>query len=777
MAEETLTPTQPEKLIGKPVKRLEDPKLLHGGGAYLDDLTQAGTLHLVLLRSLYAHAKINAVDVSGALQVPGVLRVFTAAELPELVAPGEGAGGARVVQHPVLARGTVRYVGEPVAAILATSPAAGEDGAQAVMVDYEPVEAVANPLEALENRVLVHPDLGTNLGFQRKTLAGNIEEAFAKAHKVVGARLVQQRVAPAAMEPRGVLAAWDPLRESLTVWSSTQMPHALRSAVAEALGLSENQVRAVTPEVGGAFGAKINVYPEEILVAHLARTLGRPVKWVEGRGESFLATIHGRAQVADLELALDESGNLLGLRGRVVADLGAYILDTTLGNAPGTLLMLQGPYMIPAVELELFSVYTNATPTGAYRGAGRPEATYYLERLMDLAARELGVDPAQLRHQNFIRGPFPYKTLTGAKYDSGAYPQALEKLLEVADYKALREEQARARAEGRLVGIGLCSYVEITGYGWDSGGVRINADGSATVFTGTSPHGQGTGTGFAQIVAERLGIELSRIQIVQGDTLAVPYGMGTAGSRTLSVGGSAILKASNIVRDKIVRIAAHLLEAAPEDIELSEGGSEGPSAPGGSRYSWGVRGTDKAIPMTQIINTAFSHRKLPPGMDPGLEGHATFSLKDANYPFGTHLAMVEVDRDTGAVKVLKYVSVDDTGPIVNPLLAQGQVQGGVTQGIGQALWEGIVYDPEGQMVTGNFLEYNFPKALEVPWAQWNRTETLSPTNPLGVKGIGEAGAIGGTPSVVNAVLDALQVPHLDMPLTPEKVWQALRKKR
>ncbi|MER3555773.1 MAG: xanthine dehydrogenase family protein molybdopterin-binding subunit [Meiothermus sp.] len=774
MPEETLTRAQPEKLIGKPVKRLEDPKLLRGQGAYLDDLSQEGTLHLALLRSPYAHARINSVDPSEALQIPGVVRVLTSADLPELVAPGSGSSGSKVVQHPVLAKETVRYAGEPVAAILATSAEAAEDALLAISVDYEPLGAVVNPLEALEDRVLVHPEFGTNVSFARKTSAGNVEEAFAGAYKVVGAQLLQQRIAPAAMEPRGVMAAWDGMRESLTVWSSTQMPHELRTAVADALGLSENQVRAITPDVGGAFGAKINIYPEEILVAHLARSLGKPVKWVEGRGESFLATIHGRAQVADLEMALDPDGKILGLRGRVVADLGAYILDTTLGNAPGTILMLQGPYVIPAIEAEMVCVYTNATPTGAYRGAGRPEATYYLERLMDIAARELKIDPAELRHKNFIRGPFPYKTLTGAKYDSGAYTEALEKLLEVSDYKSLREEQARARAEGRLVGIGLCSYVEITGYGWDSGGVRINADGSATIFTGTSPHGQGTGTGFAQIVAERLGIEINRIQIVQGDTLAIPYGMGTAGSRTLSVGGSAILKASDIVRDKIVKIAAHLLEAAPEDIELSGLGSEGPSAPGQSRYSWGVRGTGKAIPMTQIVSTAFSHRKLPPGMDPGLEGHATFSLKDANYPFGTHLAMVEVDRDTGTVQVLKYISVDDTGPIVNPLLAQGQVQGGVTQGIGQALWEGIIYDPEGQMLTGNFLEYNFPKAAEVPWAQWNRTETVSPTNPLGVKGIGEAGAIGGTPATVNAVLDALGLEHLDMPLTPEKVWRAIK---
>lgn len=517
----------------------------------------------------------------------------------------------------------------------------------------------------------------------------------------------------------------------------------------------------MTPDVGGAFGAKINIYPEEILVAYLARVLAKPVKWVESRSESFVATIHGRAQVADLEMALDPEGKILGLRGRVVADLGAYILETTLGNAPGTLLMLQGPYAIPAIEVELVAVYTNATPTGAYRGAGRPEATYYLERLVDIAARELGMDPAELRLRNLIRGPFPYKTLTGAKYDSGAYPETLHKLLELADYKALRAEQARARAEGRLLGIGLTTYVEITGYGWDTGGVRINPDGSALVFTGTSPHGQGTGTGFAQIVAERLGIPLERIHIVQGDTLAIPYGMGTAGSRTLSVGGSAILNAAEKVAEKVKRIAAHLLEAAPEDITLTEAG-------------WGVRGTDKAVSLEQVAQAAYNPRKLPADLEPGLEGQATFTLKEANYPFGAHLAVVEVSRETGEVRVLRYVALDDVGPLVNPRLVEGQQQGGVAQGLGQALYEGIRYDESGQSQSTSLLEYNLPRADQMVWVEAHHGDTRSPTNPLGVKGIGEAGAIGATPAVVNAVMDALGIKHLDMPLTPEKVWRALR---
>ncbi len=745
------------------MKRLEDGKLIRGQGQYLADLPTENLLHMVLVRSPYAHARLGQIDASEALQVPGVVAVYTSGDLRQLFAPASGGRDTKVAPHPVLARDVVRYVGEPVAAIVATSAAAAEDALLHVQVDYEPLPAYPAPLAALQAEP-IHPELGTNIALQRTTSSGSVAEAFQKAHKVVRAHLLQQRVAPASMEPRGILASWDGIREALTVWSSTQMPHDLRSAIAEKLGLAENQVRAITPDVGGAFGAKINVYPEEILVAYLAKHLGKSVRWVEKRSETFHATIHGRAQVAELEMAFDTEGKIRGLRGRVVADLGAYALETTLGNVPGTILMLQGPYEIPAVELEMLGVYTNATPTGAYRGAGRPEATYYLERLMDMGARELGLDPAEIRRRNFIQGPFPYKTRTGAKYDSGAYEQPLQKLLEVSRYEDLRAEQAQARSQGRRVGIGFCSYVEITGYGWDTGGVRINPDGSAVIFTGTSPHGQGTQNAFVQIVAERLGLQPERISVVQGDTLAVPYGMGTAGSRTLSVGGSAVLKASEEVRSKMQRIAAHLLEAAPEDIDLLEQG-------------WGVRGTDKSVSLEQILSLAFNPRKLPPDMEPGLEGHASFALKDANYPFGAHLAMVEVDPETGLVQILRYIGVDDCGTIVNPLLFEGQQHGGIAQGIGQALYEGIVLDSEGQNLTASFLEYALPKADQIPWMEPHHQQTPSPTNPLGAKGVGEAGAIAATPAVVNAVLDALGVAHLDMPLTPEKLWRAAHQQK
>jgi carbon-monoxide dehydrogenase large subunit len=741
------------------MKRLEDDKLVRGQGQYLADLPSENLLHLALVRSPYAHARLVSIDISEAQKLPGVVGVYTSSDLPELFAPASVSRDAQGALHPLLARERVRYVGEPVAAILATSEALAQDAALQVFVDYEPLPAYPEPQQALAAPA-IHPHLQSNVALSRKTVSGEVAPAFAQAHTVVRGQLLQQRVAPSAMEPRGVLASWDGIREALTLWSSTQMPHDLRSTVAEKLGLAENQVRVITPDVGGAFGAKINVYPEEILVAYLARHLGQSMRWVEGRGESFNATIHGRAQVAELEMAFDAEGKILGLRGRVLADLGAYALETTLGNAPGTLLMLQGPYEIPALELELLGVYTNATPTGAYRGAGRPEATYYLERLMDMGARELRLDPAEIRRKNFIGGPFPYKTRTGAKYDSGAYAEVLGKLLEVSNYAQLRAQQAQARSQGRLVGLGLCSYVEITGYGWDTGGVRINTDGSAVVFTGTSPHGQGTQNAFVQIVAERLGLSPQRIRVVQGDTLAIPYGMGTAGSRTLSVGGSAVLKAADLVRDKMVRIAAHLLEAAPEDIELLEQG-------------WGVRGTDKAVGLEQILAAAFNPRKLPAGLEPGLEGHASFSLKEANYPFGAHLAVVEVDPETGQVRLMRYIAVDDCGVVVNPLLFEGQQHGGIAQGIGQALLEGIVYDQEGQNRTANYLEYALPKADQIPPIEPHHHQTPSPTNPLGVKGVGEAGAIAATPAVVNAVMDALGIAHLDMPLTPEKVWRQL----
>jgi carbon-monoxide dehydrogenase large subunit len=750
-----------EHWIGQPHKRIEDPKLLRGEGRYLADLQPEGTLFLGFVRSLQAAGNIRRIDKEEASKLPGVVGLYTHEDLPELPeVPAEGPREARVVRHPVLAKGRVCYVGQPIVAVLARSPMALEDALSQVWVEIDPAPAVSDPQKALEDQVLVHPDLGSNLAYRRQLKAGEVDSAFQQAYRVVRAHLVEQRVAPSPLEGRGTLAVWE--GEELVVWSSTQGAHDLREGLAEALGLPASRLRVIAPDVGGAFGAKLNVYPEDVLVAYLAKTLKVPVKWVESRRESFTSMVHGRAQHADLELALDQEGHFLGLRGRVVADMGAFALTTTLGVPGGTLTMLQGPYRIPALDLELLEVYTHATPTGAYRGAGRPEATYYLERLANLAARELQLDPAEIRRRNLIQGPFPYTTLTGHRYDSGAYIEALDRLLEASDYAGLRALQREARAQGRLLGLGLSTYAEITGYGWETGGVRVHPDGSATVFTGTSPHGQGDATAFAQIVAETLGIPLERIQVVHGDTRAIPFGMGTSGSRTLLAGGSAILQAAQRVEEKMRRIAAHLLEASPEDLERSDEGFRVRGAP------------EKGVSIERIAATAYNPRRLPPDLEPGLEAQATFTVKEATYPFGAHLALVEVDPQTGHVKVLEYWAVDDCGRIVNPLLVEGQLHGGIAQALGQALLEGVNYDAEGQLLNPSFLEYPLPRAEDLPPLHSLRMETPSPNNPLGAKGVGEAGTIGGTPAFVNAVLDALGVAHLDMPLTPEKVWRALR---
>lgn len=748
---------------------MEDPKLLQGRGTYLDDLAPEGTLHVALVRSPHAHARVVRVDARTAQASPGVVTVITAEDLPLRGVPAEGLRGAKLALHPVLASGVVRYVGEPVAAVVAVSRAQAEDAALLVEVDYEPLEPVTDPFRALEGSPWVHPELGTNVAYRRQVRAGDLDAAFAPAHRVVRATIRHQRVAGVPLEPRGVLAAWDGARGLLTVWSSTQVPHDLRDALAEALGLAVNHVRVVAPDVGGGFGVKLNTYPEELLVAHLARGLHRPVKWVATRREDFLATAQGRSQVGEFEVACDAQGKVLGLRARVVADVGAYTLATTVDVPALTVRVLTGPYSFQNVQAEVVEVFTNRTPTGAYRGAGRPEATYYLERLMDLVASELGLDPAVVRRRNLLpKSAFPYRTPTGASYDSGDYRKALRVLLEQAGYRELRREQARARKAGRSLGIGLSCYVEVCTFGWETARVRMLPDGSAVVLTGTSPHGQGGATGLAQVVAERLGIAPDRVQVVHGDTLAVPAGMGTAGSRTLVVGGSAALQAAEKVRRKMFRIAAHLLETSPQDLELRDG-------------RIGVRGAaDRAVTVAEVAEAAYQASPLPDGMTPGLEEEGTFMVEQPTAPFGAHLCVVEVDPETGQVQVLRYVSVDDCGVVVNPLLVEGQIQGGVVQAMGQAFLEEVVYDAAGQPLTGSLLEYAIPRAIHAPAVEMHRTVTPSPTNPLGAKGVGEAGTIGATPAFVNAVLDALRpfgVRHLDTPLTAEAVWRAIQQSR
>lgn len=750
--------------MGRRIRRIEDPRLIRGQGTYLDDLALSRTLHVGIVRSPHAHARILSVDGSAARSIPGVVQVFTAEDLDLPDVPATGPKGARIARHPPLARGVVRYVGQPVAAVVAETRAAAEDGATLVSVAYEPRSALTDPLEALEDGRLVHEELGTNVALRRRITAGDVDAVFAQAPVVIRQRLRNQRVAGVPMEPRGIVALWD--GGVLTVWASTQVPHDLRDGIAEALGLRASQVRVITPDVGGGFGVKLNLYPEDVLISALAPLLGRPVKWVESRRESLVATAQGRDQVADFEVACDRRGRILGMRARIVADIGAYALTTTLEVPTLTGTMLQGPYRFEHLDAEIVEVYTHKTPAGAYRGAGRPEATYYLERLVDLVARELGLDPAEVRWRNFIpKSAFPYRATTGVRYDSGDYRRALNVLLERADYRGLREEQERLRREGRYMGIGLSTYVEICAFGWEVAKVRVAEDGSIVVFTGTSPHGQGDATGFAQIVAEHLRIPPERVQVVHGDTLAIPHGMGTGGSRTLVVGGSAILRATEKVRRKMLRIAAHLLEARPDDLEIADG-------------AFRVRGVpDRKVTVEEVVQAAYQPRKLPDGTEPGLEETATFTIRSATFPFGAHLCVVEVDPETGEVRVVRYVTVDDCGVVINPLLVEGQIHGGICQALGQALLEEVVYDADGQNRTPTLADYPLPRAVHLPPMETHRTVTPSPTNPLGAKGVGEAATIGGTPAFVNAVLDALRpfgVRHLDMPLRPEKVWRAIR---
>lgn len=751
--------------IGKSVKRIEDMRLIQGQSVYLDDLKLESPLHMMVIRSSRAHARIQTINSKEALALSGVMAVITSKDIKHLPRlPGDIPKGGLAINHPVLAEDTVRYVGEPIAVVLAESKMVAEDAALSVTIEYEDLTAVVNPLEALQDKTILHSELATNMAYKNPTKLGNPDSIFANAYKIVGATMKNQRVAPASMEGRGIAATWD--GETLTVWSSTQNPHDLRDDLAEMLELPKDAVRVITPDVGGGFGAKIATYSEDVLVPFLAKHYSRPVKWVESRGENFLSMAHGRDQLADLEVACDEEARVLGLRGRFLADLGAYLIKCTAEVPTWGLPMLQGPYQyLQHFAYELVEVYTNKVPVTAYRGAGRPEATFFLERLMNVVASAFNLDPAEVRRRNFIPpDAFPYVSVAGAEYDSGEYQKALELLLEKANYKQLRQQQTQARKQGRYLGIGLATYVECCAFGWERATVRVNKDSTATVFTGTSPHGQGATTGFAQIVAEQLGIAPEQIEVIHGDTKRIRTGMGTSGSRTLAVGGSAILGAAQKVREKLFVLAAHALEASASDLELIPGIIH-------------VRGVPtKKISIGELANLAYNEQQLPEGLEKGLEENSKFDIKSATSPFGAHLCVVEVHATTGAVEILEYICVDDCGTVMNPLLVEGQVHGGIAQAIGQALYEQVLYDDYGQNISSSLMDYVLPRAHFLPSYQTHRTVTPSPTNPLGVKGVGEAGTIGGTPAVANAVLDALEpfgIKHLDMPFWPQKLWQAI----
>ena len=775
-------------IVGGSVKRREDPRLITGSSSFLDDIKQVGLLHAAVLRSPHAHARIRRIDIRPAQANPEVLAVLTGEEA------AQEAGTVpclwtippdlKIPLQPTLALKKVLYVGQPVAVVVATRREAAVDAAHQIQVDYEVLPAVTDAEKAVTpNAPILHEDIGTNQASYFKLAAGDIDKAFAEADVVVKQRLVNSRMAGAPLEGRGVLADYRPGSDELTVTTSTQIPHFVKTLLAAALRMKESRVRVIAPEVGGGFGTKLNFYNEEILIALLARKLGRPVKWVETRKENLQATIHGRDQVHYIELAAKKDGTLLGLRDKFYGDLGAYHQLHGAGLFVLTALMMQAMYKIPNLLIELQVAFTNKVANDATRGASRPEATYAVERIMDILAAELKIDPAELRRRNYLAPEsFPYSTLTGLVYDSGNYAALLDKALQVSDYAGLRRQQERARQEGRYLGVGLAGYVEVSGWGpstvagaigiahgnFEVATVRANWDGTVTVLTGTSPHGQGHETAWAQIASEVLGVGLDDVAVAHGDTAQVPFGSGTFGSRSASVGGAAVKLASDRVREKAVRIAAHLMESRVEDLEYIQGQARVKGSP------------TRSMSFAEIAKAAHTAHKLPPDTEPGLEWTSFFDPANFTYPFGVHIAVVEVDPETGRIEIKKYLAVDDCGKVINPMLVDGQVHGGVAMGVGQALLEEIVYDDQGQLKTSSFVDYLLPSALDIPNIETDRTETPSPVNVLGVKGIGEAGTIVGTATIANAVMDALRplgVRHVDIPLSPEKVWRAIRDAR
>lgn len=790
------------KYVGQRIKRTEDPRLIQGLGHYVDDIKLPDTLYVSFLRSMYAHARISNVDVSEAAAAPGVVAVYTGQDVAKVgpVPCAAALPDLKVPDYRVLASNHVVFVGQPIAAVVATDRYSARDAVDLIMVDYEELPAVVDVEEAAKGGPLVYEEYGDNIAYKLTAGEGDIDAALASADRVIKQRIVHQRLAPIAMEPRGVLARYYPGEQELTIWSSTQIPHLLRTQLAIMIGIAENKLRVITPEVGGGFGSKLNVYAEEALLGWISMQLGKPVKWIETRRENIQATIHGRGQVGYIEIGCKNDGTLTGLRYNVFADLGAYHQLLTPAIPTLTGLMLSGSYRIPAIQINVTGVFTTKMATDAYRGAGRPEATYVVERALDLVAAELGQDVVDVRRKNFPSPEeFPFKTATGLFYDSGNYNAALDKALGMADYHNLREEQRKGREKGRLIGVGVSTYVEICALGpsqampaggWESATVRIEPTGKVTVLTGASPHGQGQETSFAQIAADELGVDLNDVTVIHGDTAIVQYGIGTFGSRATAVGGTAVFMAIEKLKEKASKIAAHLLKADHSSVLFEEGkyskaaaraasadGVPEPVLPAGQAPAGALPEPDTSdghISIQDVALAAHIARDLPPGMEPGLSATHFFEPTNFTFPFGTHIAVVEIDRETGEIKFLRYVAVDDCGKVINPMMVEGQVHGGIVQALGQALYEEVVYDEQGQLVTGTLMDYAVPKAAMIPWLELDRTETPSPVNPLGVKGVGEAGTIGATPAIVGAVVDALApfgIRHLDMPLRPEAIWR------
>jgi carbon-monoxide dehydrogenase large subunit len=777
------------RIIGKRRVRREDPALLTGEGRYIADLVVPGALHAAIVRSPVAHGRIQSIDLDEARAMPGVKAIYTGEDLrDEWVAPMPCAWPVtedmKNPPHFPLAVGTVNYVGDAVAVAIAETEYQAHDAADAVIVDIEPLEPVLDLEDALSDRVLVHEDLGTNSCYtwELQPDPAALDKAFAEAAHTVSCRYVQQRLVPSPMECRGVLVVPQPFGGDYTVYSATQVPHILKVMLAVTTGIAETSLRVVAPSVGGGFGAKLNVYAEEVLTLVLAKKLRAPVRWIEERSEHSVATVHGRGQIQHIELAADADGKLTGVRVKLIGDMGGYLQLITPGIPLLGSFLYGGVYDVGAFGFTCTGVFTTKTPTDAYRGAGRPEATYAIERSMDALAAEMGLDPAELRRRNFIPADrFPYQAAAGLVYDSGNYEPALSRALEMAGYDDLRAEQARQREEGatRRLGVGISSYFEMCGLapsralgglgfgsgGWEAATVRIQPTGKVQVVTGTTPHGQGHETSWSMIVADRLGIDPDDVDVLHSDTAISPFGLDTYGSRSLAVGGTAVYNATDRVIDKAAKLAAHLMEVAEEDLELKAG-------------SFVVKGSpDKAMALGEVAFAAFTAHNLPDGMEPNLEGISHWDPPNFTFPFGTHVCIVEVDTETGAVDLKKYVAVDDCGNQVNPLIVEGQIHGGIIQGAAQALLEEAVYDDDGNLLTATLMDYMVPSATEVPSLVLDHTVTPSPVNPMGVKGVGEAGTIGAAPAVMNAIVDALRplgITNLEMPASPQRVWQTIQ---
>jgi carbon-monoxide dehydrogenase large subunit len=782
----------PAREVGQARRRKEDARLITGRTQWTDNMVLPGMLHMSVLRSPVAHARITSIDVSAAKEAPNVVAVFTGQDLkeeqgsipcawpvtPDMVNPG----------HPSIAVDQVNHVGEAVAVVVARSRAAAADALELIDIDYDLLPVVLDMEEATADGAdLVHDQLSGNTSYHFVFDAGeagtgaDTQAAFDGADVVVSRRFVQQRLIPAFMEPRSVVV--QPSGDNFTMWSATQIPHVLRVMLAMVTGVPEHKLRVIAPDVGGGFGGKLQVNPEEVLALLIARRLGKPVKWTETRSESLMTAHHGRDQIQYIDIASDREGNVKGLRVRLLADMGAYLRLITPGVPALGAFMFPGIYKFPAYRFECDGVFTNKVPTDAYRGAGRPEATFAIERIMDELAVELGIDPLELRRRNWIRHEeFPFTTVAGLEYDSGDYEAATQRALELIGYDELRAEQQRRRESNDPVqlGIGFSTFTEMCGLapsrvlgslsygagGWESASIRMLPTGKVEVVTGSTPHGQGHETAWSQIVADQLGVPFEDVEVLHGDTSVSPRGMDTYGSRSLVVGGTAVVKAAEKVVAKARKVAAHLLEASEDDLEFTGG-------------KFAVRGTPgSSIGIQEIALAVFAAHNYPEDVEPSIDAEATFDPENFSFPHGTHICAMEVDTETGQVRIRKYACVDDIGQIVNPLIAEGQIHGGLAQGIAQALFEEAVYDADGNLTTGTFVDYLVPSAADLPHFDTDNTVHEATSNPLGAKGVGEAGTIASTPAVVNAALDAVRhlgVSELRMPLTPERVWRAIHR--